>query len=950
MGYAVGTFSGRTTHELRLYTQLASQSIEGNYSTINWQLYIFRNASSSYGTWSLTPKGSSWTNIGGNVWNGGAYTYDTRNTDTILLGSGSFNVGHNPDGTGSYGLSAASDSQSTLGSASCSSSEGLPTIPRATQPTVSPTSGETGATYTIGHSPASSSFVHDVFYSLNGGSTYTIIASQVPGTDTSTSWTPAHSLLPSSTSVTAIIAVNTFSSAGGSYIGQKTVNLPLTVPASVKPTISSVAWADSQTASPDIPTMMGGTGRFVQRWSKLQPTVTSAGAGGSTVVSSNVTQNGQTTPSGTAFPSAVALSGAVPYSAVVTDTRGRASDAYTNTVAVTAYNFPNLPTPTVQRTSDAAGNVPSPTGTYLAITPLASVSSLMFGGVEKNLLEWQVRTKPKGGTYTTKQAWTSSTVSGNTWTTKYVTGGYASNTEWVVEVSIRDVFGKNGYNTTQTVTVLEIPVSSEAVFMDWDGMNGIGLGHYRTQGMLDVLGAIYQNNGRAVVDETSITPILNGVRDTFTGVIDTTWNGMGATCPVVLDSGQSDSGTKTATCNPWNYELGPSVKVIVSRIGGAGGTWWVDQAFPNYPTYPKQIPLKLQNGWGLYDDIVGDPQFGPTRYQPAIYALNSAWGGVIYASMSRYGIVRVHGLLQKSSAAGNNTVIATLPVGMRPTNEQMFTVINNGTSAEIAVRPDGNIIWTGLGTAVAYCSLNSIRFRAKSAVDLGLATFTPLVPYVTGFAEYTGAYYAGGLTVHTPGYTKDADGVVIFEGALVATTAYTANTLVGRLTDIGFNYPQAAHILTYMPGVTYTSFRFGTNTATPLTGTQGINFGWSLAAGQYAILSHASLVDPGSATTPTLTSNGQSGWNSYGQGWRLPSFAVTPDHQVFLFGLWTGGTMGSPMQSFRPGSQSRYSEILATIAADAIARVDTREGGSVAPSFGSTAWFTLDGVDYAAYQ
>lgn len=501
MGTATGTFSGRPNHRIRLETQLASQNIEGNYSTINWQLYLERT--DQYGSWYLTAGGSRSVNIGGNVWNGGAFTYDTRSTATIALGSGAFNVGHNADGSGSYGFSSDVAAPGTLGSASCSGSEGLPTIPRATTPTVTPASGSTGSTFTINHVPASSAFYHDVAYSLNGGGSYTNIATNVVGTDHSTSWTPAHTLLPDDTSATAIIRLITRSSSGGTIIGTKTVSLPLTVPTSVKPTISSVSWSDAQTSAPDIPTMMGGAGRFVQRWSKLKPTVTSTGAGGSSIVSSTVTQNGQTTPSGTAFGLPINLSGAVPYSAIVKDSRGRDSDAYANTVAVTAYNFPNLPTPLVTRTSDAAGNVPSPTGTYLAITPGASVSSLIFGGAQKNLLEWQVRVMPVGGAWTTVQAWTSSGVSGNTWTTKFVAGGgYSASTEYIVEVSIRDVFGKNGYNTSQTVAVKMIGVPTESVFMDWDGANGLGIGKYRQNGMLDVAGQIYQNNGVRVGADT----------------------------------------------------------------------------------------------------------------------------------------------------------------------------------------------------------------------------------------------------------------------------------------------------------------------------------------------------------------------------------------------------------------------------------------------------------------
>lgn len=495
-------------YQLHLDLAQVSQSIPLNQSTVSWSLYITKGSGFGAYTgytcyWSSTGSSGS---IGG--YNFGGYS-------TLSLGSGTFVVNHNPDGTGTANTSGSfseSDPDPELGNGTVYASLALTTIPRATQPTVSPTSGETGTTFTIGHTPASSAFYHDVAYSIDGGSTYTDIVTNLAGTDTSTDWTPAHSLLPNATSATAIIRVITYDSSGGSVIGTKTVNLPLTVPASVKPTVSSVSWEDSQTSAPDMPTLMGGAGRFVQGWSRLKPTVTSAGAGGSTVTGSTVTVNGRTTDSGTAFATPVALSGSVPFTAVAMDSRARNSDTYSNTVPVAAYNPPNLPTPLVVRTSDAGGGTPSATGTYLAITPAASVSSLLFAGSEKNLLEWRIRIKPLGGSYTTVSDWSSATVSGNTWTTKYVAAGpYLSSLEYIVEVSVRDVFGKNGYNTGSTVKTLEVSVPSESVAFDWDAGEGLGINKYRQAGKaLDVSGDVNLDDDLAVGGAVSATTITQG--------------------------------------------------------------------------------------------------------------------------------------------------------------------------------------------------------------------------------------------------------------------------------------------------------------------------------------------------------------------------------------------------------------------------------------------------------
>lgn len=568
MAYIVLPSKGRG-YELHLDLAQVSQNVALNQSTVSWILYIVKGT----GSGAFTSYSCSWSSSGSSGSIGG---FNFSGYSSLTLGSGTFTVTHAADGTGTANTSGSfseSDPDPELGNGTVYASLALTTIPRATQPTVSPTSGNTAATYTIGHTPAVSTFYHDVAYSLDNGATYTNIQTNIVGTDVSTDWTPAHSLIPNAGSLTAILRVITRQTSGGTIIGTKTVSLPLTVPSSVKPTISSVMWDDAQVSAPDMPALMGGSGCFVQGWSKLKPTVTSAGAGGSTVTSVAVTQNGQVTPSGTAFGLPVALSGSVPYSAIATDSRVRTSDVYANTVDVTAYNFPNLPTPTVTRTSDAGGTTPSPTGTYLAITPAASVSTLIFGAAEKNLLEWRVRIKQAGGAYSTVQDWTASTVSGNTWTTKYVAAGpYPSSNEYVVEVSIRDLFGKNGYNTSSTVVTKEITVPSEFVFMDWDGNSGIGLGGYRRYGMLDVHGDIYADKlyatdlyqgGYRAFDLSKIASGAQTAAKTDNTLVVTPL-GLASTEPLVEVFTANDTWTKPTGCK--------SVHVIVIGGGGGGGS------------------------------------------------------------------------------------------------------------------------------------------------------------------------------------------------------------------------------------------------------------------------------------------------------------------------------------------------------------------------------------------
>lgn len=124
----MSAFSGRPNHSLNLYLSSGGANIGGNYTIVNWSLYAVRN--SGVGSWSLSPKGSWSVNIGGNVYNGGGWSYDFRSATSVLIGSGSYAIGHNSNGTGSVSGSAYADSSSTLGSASASAAMTLPTIPR----------------------------------------------------------------------------------------------------------------------------------------------------------------------------------------------------------------------------------------------------------------------------------------------------------------------------------------------------------------------------------------------------------------------------------------------------------------------------------------------------------------------------------------------------------------------------------------------------------------------------------------------------------------------------------------------------------------------------------------------------------------------------------------------------------------------------------------------------
>lgn len=106
--------------------QLAGQSIEGNYSVINWQAYFhFQGADAQLDNGLVDAAGARrWTN-GGRVYN---YTGNFSTKD-IGLASGQFTVGHDGAGNGSFGIGGGIDVYQS-GRSQGSQGFSLPTIPR----------------------------------------------------------------------------------------------------------------------------------------------------------------------------------------------------------------------------------------------------------------------------------------------------------------------------------------------------------------------------------------------------------------------------------------------------------------------------------------------------------------------------------------------------------------------------------------------------------------------------------------------------------------------------------------------------------------------------------------------------------------------------------------------------------------------------------------------------
>lgn len=317
-----------------------TQSTSANTSTITTTLSIYDGTGYSQNE----DANSAYYLIQGEKrWN----PYNYSGTGWRTLGSKTWTVNHNADGTASVTLTGEWDcgftSSYTPRHLTVSGTLTLPTIPRATTPTIGAVT--LGSAVTIGLPRASNDFTHTLTYKF--GSASGTIAT---GAGASCTWTPPLSLasqIPSAVSGTGTITCTTYN--GGTVIGTKTISFTASVPASVVPTISSC------TVSPvNTNTWINGKGIYVRGYTKARLQTSAAGAYGSTIQSVAITLDGRSYTGADITSELLQTTGSLTASITVTDTRGRTASA-TQTITVQPYASPEISSLTYQRGTYSGG-------------------------------------------------------------------------------------------------------------------------------------------------------------------------------------------------------------------------------------------------------------------------------------------------------------------------------------------------------------------------------------------------------------------------------------------------------------------------------------------------------------------------------------------------------------------------------------------------------------------
>lgn len=421
---------------------LSSQSVEKNTSTISWSL---KGSGSASG---YVKSGGFKAVINGTT------VYSTSTDSRIelrngtVVASGSTTITHNADGTKSFSLSCEAGVYTYAVSVSASGIHTLNTIPRASS--VSATNVNMGSAATITISRASSSFTHTLTYKF-GSATGTITTKT---TSTSVSWTPPLSLgnqIPSAISGTCTITCDTYS--GSTKVGSKTCTHTLTLPASVKPTISSIT---ATRVDGDVPSNWA---IYVQTKSKTTLKINgAAGSYGSTISSYSISGGGFSSTASSFTTGFLNTSGTITFTAKVTDSRGRVSDAKTVSITVIAYATPSISSVLSQR-ANSNGTVIDD-GTYIKST----VSFTFAACSNKNTITTATYYKKSSAS-----SWTNASKSFSSGAAFTFGGGSISGeSSYDVKYEIKDAFN--------TVTITDT-VSTVSVLMDFKaGGKGIAIG------------------------------------------------------------------------------------------------------------------------------------------------------------------------------------------------------------------------------------------------------------------------------------------------------------------------------------------------------------------------------------------------------------------------------------------------------------------------------------------
>lgn len=431
--YKIASFSGGW-HSGRIGIEVVSQSIEGNYSDVNIGFSVRKDVTSS--SYNLGGANMFISRDGTSLLSSNSIDFRTYVIGTWYnqLQALSHRVYHNADGTASINVRGYCATGVGAGTYDQTQTLTLPTIPRKSSIASLTSSVDVNGTnqVSVGISRASTSFTHTVgFYFGSYSQEYTGVATSqayaIP-----TAWLNA---IPNAASGSALCRVTTWS--GATNLGYVDGYFTLTVPSTVIPVVSDIAFAKDTTGTDPFP-----AGTYVVGISKVKATgitVTNQYSATTSLLKTYIHDDGQSYLSAIAesmvFDGVSFTSNAIKYSGVnnltvlETDSRGRVSAAYVETITAYSYAVPSL-TVTGER-CDSAGAI-DPNGEYLKFRFQAGIDPVNNTNSKTYTMEYK---------RTIDGSWTSiSTASLTGYTADYsVVRAASSSYSWEVRGTVQDL-------------------------------------------------------------------------------------------------------------------------------------------------------------------------------------------------------------------------------------------------------------------------------------------------------------------------------------------------------------------------------------------------------------------------------------------------------------------------------------------------------------------------------
>lgn len=332
----------------------ATQSIANNTSTISWNIKV------STGSGGYVVVSEIRAKIAGEEVYYRSHDNHTNGYNGTQIASGTKTITHNTDGTKSVSMSIEAGIYQWAINKSGSNTFTLDTIPRASSIT-SASNKTLGNACSIKWTPNASTFKYKVKFSL-GSWNYTTPSFISPAStseytyDDYTLPLEVANQLPNATTGTMTAYLYTYNSSGTQIGSTASKTFTVTVPSSIKPSISSVS-----ATLVNSNTIINGWGVAVAGYTKVKVSASASGSYSSTISSFDITGGYATTQTGTSLAytgGVISSSGSKTFTVVAKDSRGRSSDSKSATaITFYAYSKPTVSSFTVARSSSNAKKV-----------------------------------------------------------------------------------------------------------------------------------------------------------------------------------------------------------------------------------------------------------------------------------------------------------------------------------------------------------------------------------------------------------------------------------------------------------------------------------------------------------------------------------------------------------------------------------------------------------------